>query len=92
MKDGVMELAKRNDHGDIKKGGDNDQIEALEESLYQIQESMKIENGYNTTLSNQVENFIHKVEKMKEVNEGGLLLRDEKVLLIAACKTITRHN
>ncbi len=86
MKDGVMKLAKRNGHGDIQNGVQNHEIRELEESLYQIQNSVKIENGYNTI--KQVENFMNKVEDIGEVDEGGLLLREEKGLLIAAAKQL----
>ncbi len=93
IKDGVIELAKRNDSsGYIKKEWDNSQIQELEESLYQIQERMKIEDGgydNDTIIKRQVKNFMEKVESMGEV-----LLREEKASLIAAVKqlqdTITR--
>jgi hypothetical protein len=86
MKDGVMELAKRNGYQDIKEGGGNNrQIEELEEAIYQIQEGMKYQNGYNNDddTIKQVKNFIDKVEKMGEV-----IPREEKVLLIAAAERL----
>ena len=96
LKDEVMEVAKRNRHRDTKKEWDNHQMQELEESPYIIQERMKIENGYNTILSNPIQSFMNKVEDMREVNEGGLLLRGEKILLISAAKqlqdTINNHS
>ena len=87
MKDGVMELAKRNGRGgDIKKEKDNHHIQKLGESLHQIQETMKIENGNDTMLNNQVENFINRVKSLQDQHESGISLKEEKALLIAAAK------
>jgi hypothetical protein len=88
MKDGVMELAKRNSYRDLKGGGGNNnnnnhQIQKLEENIDQIQESMKVENGYNDNTIEQVKQFIYKVDKIGEV-----LLSEEKVSLIAAAERL----
>ena len=88
LKDEVMGVAKRNRHCDTKEELDDHQIRELEESPYQLQDSMKIENGYNTGLSNHIQGFMNKVKDMREVNEGGLLLREEKTLLISAAKQL----
>jgi hypothetical protein len=87
MKDGVMELAKRNGRGgDIKKEKDNHDIQKLGESLHQIQETMKMENGNDTMLNNQVENFINRVKSLQDQHESGISLKEQKALLIAAAK------
>lgn len=89
LKDEVIEVVKRNRHHDTKKDWDNPQIQELEEGTYQIQERMKIENGYDTKLSNQIQSFINKIEGMRGVNDSNeLLLREEKTLLIAAAKQL----
>ena len=87
MKDGVMKLVKINQHI-ISENGKQDQdqqIEVVQESLYQIQETMKIGNGYDTVLNEQVNNFVNEVEPIK-LNENAFSLRDEKISLIAASK------
>jgi predicted acylesterase/phospholipase RssA len=87
MKDGVMELAKRNGRGDdIKKEKDNHHIQKLRESLHQIRETMKMENGNDTMLNNQVENFINRVKSLQDQHESGISLKEEKALLIATAK------
>ena len=92
MKDGVMELAKRNGHGgDIKKEKDNHHmqkyhIQKLEESLHQMQETVRIENGNATMINNQVENFINTVKSLQDQHDTGMSLKEEKALLIAAAK------
>ena len=82
MKDGVMKLVKINQHITSENGK---QIENMQESLYQIQETMKMENGYDTVLNNQLKNFINEVESIK-LNENAFSLTDEKISLIAASK------
>ena len=86
MKDGIMDLAKTNGNANIKKGVENHQIEKLEESLHQIQISMNNENTYN--MIKKVKNFINKVEDIVEVDEGGLLIGEEKAILIDAAKQL----
>jgi hypothetical protein len=88
MKDGVMELAKRNSYRDLKGGGgdinNNDhQIQKLEENIDQIQEAIKVQNGYNDNTIEQVKQFIYKVDKIGEV-----LSSEEKVSLIAAAERL----
>ena len=78
MRDGVIELAKRNG------GWDNLHIQELEESLNQIQERMKIEDGkYNgANIKQEVKDFMVTVENMGEA------LPREKAPLIAAAKQL----
>jgi NTE family protein len=82
MKDGVMELAKRNSNSCVKGDGNNNHQE-LEERVYQIQEGIKIQNGYNDDTIKQLNDFKGKVEQM-----GELLAKEEKVSLIAAAKRL----
>lgn len=82
MKDGVMKLVKINQHitsENVK------QIEDMQENLYQIKETIKMENGYNTVLNNQLKDFINEVEHIK-LNGNVFSLMDEKISLIAASK------
>ena len=60
VKDGVLELAKRNGqiHIDIKGEQQNDQIEDLEKSIYQIQERMSVE--VDGAIIKQVREFMDK--------------------------------
>ena len=85
MKDGVMELAKRNSYRDMKEGGgnNNNQIQKLEENIDQIQEAMKVQNGYNDNTTEQIKQFIYKLDKI-----GEILPREEKVLLIGAAERL----
>jgi predicted acylesterase/phospholipase RssA len=88
IKDGVMELAKRNSYRDMKEGGsknnNNHQIQELEESVYQIQEGMKVQNGYNNDDTiKQLNDFKGKVEQI-----GELLPKEEKASLIAAAERL----
>jgi NTE family protein len=88
MKDGVMELAKRNTYQDIKEGeriNSNNQMRKLEETIDQIQEAMKVQNGRNDDDNSikHVEQFIHKVEEIGEV-----LPKEEEALLIAAAERL----
>ncbi len=92
LKDGIIDLSKRNGHNsDNKKEADNrTSIDDLEESLYQIQESMKIENGYNNIIK-QIEIFMNKVRDISaQENEDRLFLREEKASLIAAAKQLQK--
>ena len=84
MKDGVMKLVKINQHITSENGN---QIEGMQENLYQIQEMMKVENGYNTVLDNQLKSFINEVESIK-LNGNAFSLIDEKISLIAASKQL----
>jgi hypothetical protein len=86
MKDGVMELAKRNNYRDMKEGDGNSkdhQIQELEVSIYQIQEAMKVQNGYNDDTIKQLNDFKGKVEQIEEV-----LPRKERTLLIEAAERL----
>jgi hypothetical protein len=82
MKDGVMELAKRNRNRDVKGDGNNNHHE-LEESVYQIQEGMKVQNGCNDDTIKQLNDFKSKVEQI-----GELLPKEEKVSLITAAERL----
>jgi len=84
MKDGVMKLVEIHQH--IKSENGN-QIEGMQENLYQIQEMMKRENGYNTVLNNQLKNFIDEVEHIK-LNGNAFSLTNEKISLIAVSKQL----
>jgi len=84
MKDGVMKLSKIHQHITSENGN---QIEGMQENLYQIQEMMKRENGYNTVLNNQLKNFINEVEHIK-LNGNAFSLTNEKISLIAASKQL----
>jgi methyl-accepting chemotaxis protein len=85
MKEGVMELAKRNSYRDTKKGGrfnNSHQIRQLEECIYQIQKAMKDQNGYNDNNTiEQVKKFIDKVKMIGEV-----LPKEEEASLVAAAE------
>ena len=87
IKDGIMELAKRNSYRDMKEGdgnnNNNHQIQKLEKNIDQIQEAMRVQNGYNDNTIEEVKKFIDKIEKIGEV-----LPREEKVLLIAAAERL----
>ena len=86
MKDGVMELAKRNNYRDMKEGDGNSkdhQIQQLEVSIYQIQEAMKVQNGYNDDTIKQLNDFKGKVEQIAEV-----IPRKERTLLIEAAERL----
>lgn len=87
MKDGVTELAKRNSYRDIKEedwnNNYNHQIQELEESVYQIQEGMKVQNGHNDDIIKQLTDFKGKVEDI-----GQLLPKEEKVSLIASVEQL----
>jgi hypothetical protein len=77
-----MELAKRNSNRDVKGDGNNNHQE-LEESVYQIQEGMKFQNGHDHDTIKQLNDFKDKVEQM-----GELLPKEEKVSLIAAAERL----
>jgi hypothetical protein len=83
VKDGVQELAKRNGqiHGDIKGEHENDQLEELEKSIYQIQENMSVEA--DGAIIEQVRDFIDKVRAI-----GEALTQKEQASLIAAAKQL----
>ena len=53
------------------------QIQQLEVSIYQIQEAMKVQNGYNDDTIKQLNDFKGKVEQIAEV-----IPRKERTLLI----------
>ena len=63
---------------------DND-IQKLERSLQQIQRSIRVENGNDAVIVNEVEDFISQVRSIPDVVENGSL-KEEKVLLIDAAK------
>jgi hypothetical protein len=82
IKDGVMKLVKIIQHITSKNGK---QIEGMQENLYQIQEMLKMENGYDTVLNNHLKNFINEVDSIK-LNEKAFSITDEKISLIIASK------
>jgi len=84
MKDGVMKLVEIHQHIKSENGK---QIEDIQENLYQIQEMIKMENGYNTELNNQLKNFINEVESIK-LNGNAFSLTNEKISLIAVSKQL----
>jgi hypothetical protein len=83
VKDGVLDLAKRNGqiHGDIKGEYANNKIEDLVNNIYQIQEKMSVEQ--DGAIVKQVRDFMDKVRAMGEV-----LLQKEQASLIAAAKQL----
>jgi hypothetical protein len=81
IKDGIMELAKRNWNSCVK-GDENNIHQELEESVYQIQEGVKVQNGYNDIIR-QLNDFKGKVEQI-----GELLPKEVKVSLIAAAERL----
>ena len=87
MKDGVTELAVRNGYRDIKDGGKNDnnnhQIDELESILYQIQEAVKVQNGYKVDTTEQINKFIDKMDKI-----GDVLPRQDRTLVVAAAERL----
>ena len=91
MQDKLLELAKMsaNSSGSgslLEKGKKgNNQIQKLEESLVNIQESIKIKNGYEITLK-EVDMFIARVESIDEQKADRLLVKEEKISLIATAK------
>ncbi len=80
MKDGITEISKMNG----KNKNDKD-IQKLERSLQQIQRSIRVENGNDAVIVNEVEDFISQVRSIPDVVENGSL-KEEKVLLIDAAK------
>ena len=74
-----------------RKGGNSHETKELEEILYQIQETMKIENGNDMILNKQVETFINTVNSLQDQHESGISLKEEKALLIAGSKAIERY-
>ena len=65
------------------KGDGNNNHQELEECVYQIQEGMKVQNGYNDDTIKQLNDFKGKVEQI-----GELLAKEEKVSLIAAAERL----
>ena len=63
----------------------------MQQNLYQIQETMKIGNGYDVVLNRQLKDFVNEVEHIK-LNGNASTLRDEKVSLIADFKLIPIHS
>jgi NTE family protein len=82
IKDGVSELAKRSIHGEnIEKIKENlSIIKRIEGNIHQIQENLKIENGYDRAL-NEVRNLIHEVESI------SLSLKEQKDLVVVATRS-----
>ena len=74
-----MAISKKEDGNN----NNNHQIQKLEDNIDQIQEAMKVQNGYNDNTIEQVKKFIDKIEKIGEV-----LPREEKVSLIAAAERL----
>jgi len=88
MKDGVMELAVRNGYQGLKEGrknsNNNHQIDELESILYQIQEAVKVQNGYKVDdTTEQINKFIDKIDEMGEV-----LPWQERALVVAAAERL----
>jgi len=84
IKDGLIKLVKVNQHITSENGK---QVEDMQESLYQIQDMMKMENGYDTVLSNQLKKFINQVESIK-LNGNAFSLTNEKKSLVTASKQL----
>lgn len=90
LKDGVYNLIKINHHISSENGRKQDQghqIEDVQQELYQIQERMKIGNGYDTVLDKQLNDFVNKVEEIR-LNENPSSLTNEKISLITASKQL----
>jgi len=87
IKDGVSELAKRNDYiGNTEIGKSNSYIKKLEEDIHQIKENMKI-SRYTIILNELVPNLVNDVDSIQVCNDKSQLsLKKEKASLIAAAK------
>jgi NTE family protein len=79
LKDGVLDLAKRN--GQIQGEHENDRIVDLEKNIYQIQEIMSVEQ--DGAMIKQVRDFMDTVQGMGEVLSGK-----EQASLIGAAKQL----
>jgi NTE family protein len=65
---------------------DDKNLEDLEIHVQQIREAIKVGNGYDPTIINQIEDFIHKVESVPdEVGQDGSI-KEEKAILVNAAK------
>jgi NTE family protein len=79
VKDGVLDLVKRNGH--IQGEHENDRIRDLQENIYRIQELMSVEQ--DGAIIKRVKNFMDTVQGMGEVLSGK-----EQASLIAAAKQL----
>jgi uncharacterized protein YPO0396 len=87
IKDGIMKIDNKNgtsidddDDSNIQK-----HIQGLEDRLQQIQKSITMDDGYDSTM-NEVEDLIIEVESIPDTVDDLLSLKEEKALLIHAAK------
>ncbi len=87
IKDGVSEIAKRNNYiGNPEMGKPNSYIQKLEEDIHQIKENMKI-SRYTIIPYELVPNFINDVDSIQVRNgENQLSLKEKKASLNAAAE------
>jgi NTE family protein len=85
LKDQVREIAGRHPRYNGREKTDVNHIQELEKYLNQIQETIKIKDGYGTVI-NQIVDFMNKVKLMEQEDGNGLLLEEEKGLLINAAR------
>jgi NTE family protein len=86
IKDGIIKIDNKNgtsiddDDSNIQK-----HIQGLEDRLQQIQKSITMDDGYDSTM-NEVEDLIIEVESIPDTVDDLLSLKEEKALLIHAAK------
>jgi hypothetical protein len=87
IKDIVAEVAKIISYTSEERNT-NPILQKLEEDIHQIQENMKVQNGYGIRLNELIANFVNTVEESipEHIGGSGLSLKEEKTLLIAAAK------
>ena len=91
LKDQLKEFAERHPNYDRRekyRGKDKADIipiQELEKYLYQIEEAIKVENSYGI-LADQIADFVNEVKSIEEGDGHGLLLKEEKALLIDVAK------
>ena len=90
IKDGIIKIDNKNgtsiDDGDSYIQGDMQKhIQGLEDRLQQIQKSITMDDGYDSTM-NEVEDLIIEVESIPDTVDDLLSLKEEKALLIHAAK------
>jgi prefoldin subunit 5 len=86
IKDGIIKIDNKNgtsiddDDSNIQK-----HIQGLEDRLQQIQKSITMDDGYDSTM-NEIEDLIIEVESIRDTVDDLLSLKEEKALLIHAAK------
>lgn len=91
LKDQLKEFAERHPNYDGRekyRGKDKADIipiQELEKNLYQIEEAIKVGNSFGI-LADPIADFVNKVKSIEEGDGNGLLLKEEKALLIEVAK------